>query len=96
MTERTASGDGFEEPEGTSLVSATLDYAAKGWRVFPLHSPTSEGCSCENLRRTKLGSTRERRMDSRTPLRTRKSFIDGGRIGPGPIINPRNKRLSFG
>ena len=26
--------------------SAALDYATRGWRVIPLHSPTAGGCSC--------------------------------------------------
>jgi hypothetical protein len=28
------------------LLEAAMDYAGRGWRVFPLHTPTSEGCSC--------------------------------------------------
>ncbi len=23
-----------------------MDYARGGWRIFPLHNPTTDGCSC--------------------------------------------------
>ena len=29
-----------------SLVCSALEYAARGWFVIPLHSPTARGCSC--------------------------------------------------
>lgn len=34
-------------PASNPLLEAALDYAGRGWRVFPLHNPTSEGCSCQ-------------------------------------------------
>lgn len=30
------------------LLTAALDYALDGWRVVPLHSPTENGCSCND------------------------------------------------
>ena len=35
--------DGHDNP----LVTATLQYARRGWRVYQLHTPKSDGgCSC--------------------------------------------------
>ena len=39
-------GNGVLTPN--ALLEAALDYAAKGWRVLPLHKPTLDGCSCGN------------------------------------------------
>jgi hypothetical protein len=30
----------------SDLLQAALAYAARGWRVFPCHTPTQRGCSC--------------------------------------------------
>lgn len=35
-------------PTWNPLLEAALEYAGKGRRVLPLHSPTLEGCSCGN------------------------------------------------
>jgi Bifunctional DNA primase/polymerase, N-terminal/Primase C terminal 1 (PriCT-1) len=32
------------------LLQAALTYAGYGWRVFPCHTPTNDGCSCRNPR----------------------------------------------
>ncbi len=29
-----------------ALMRAALDYAGRGWHVFPCHTPTEQGCSC--------------------------------------------------
>jgi hypothetical protein len=34
-------------PASNPLLKAALEYAGRGWRVFPIHTPTSEGCSCQ-------------------------------------------------
>lgn len=35
-------------PERAALLAAALDYAARGYRVLPLHSPTDGRCTCGN------------------------------------------------
>jgi hypothetical protein len=37
---------GNHESASNTLLGAALQYAGRGWRVIPLHSPTSQGCSC--------------------------------------------------
>lgn len=37
---------GKQESACNSLLNAALDYAGKGWRIFPVHTPTGRGCSC--------------------------------------------------
>jgi hypothetical protein len=37
---------GKSDPALNPLLYAALDYAGRGWRVFPIHSPTVDKCSC--------------------------------------------------
>lgn len=52
-TKQIDSKDGFtragNSPTPQELLAAALNYARRGWRVFPLHTPNAEGhCSCRN------------------------------------------------
>ena len=38
--------EGKREPASNSTLVAALEYASKGWRVLPLHTPEGGGCSC--------------------------------------------------
>src|SRR5215831_1524745 len=37
------------------LLNAALDYAANGYRVFPIYEPVDGGCSCRNVNCNKAG-----------------------------------------
>lgn len=37
---------GKREPARNLLLEAALEYAGKRWRVFPVHRPSTEGCTC--------------------------------------------------
>ena len=44
-------------------LSAALSYAARGWRVLPLHVPQDGGCSCRELRNCETPGKHPRVMD---------------------------------
>lgn len=37
---------GKEEIASNPLIEAALSYARRGWQVFPVHTPSPDGCSC--------------------------------------------------
>lgn len=46
----------IDAPEATvSQLAAALRYASLGWPVFPLHTPTSSGCSCASAQCGSIG-----------------------------------------
>ena len=42
-------------PRLSPLGQAALNYARRGWPVFPLHNPTSHGCSCGSRECSRVG-----------------------------------------
>ena len=59
--------------ETTALLDAALAYAARGWHVFPCHTPTSRGCSCRKPACPDIGKhprTKHGLNDATTDART--------------------------
>jgi hypothetical protein len=48
------------------VLTAALGYAARGWFVFPLHTPVAGGCSCRNTKCNSVGKQ----------PRTKNGFLD--------------------
>lgn len=61
-------------PSVPDPLEAAVDYAKRGWSVFPLHTPTAGGtCSCGNPKCTSIGKhprTRNGLKDATTDLAT--------------------------
>lgn len=51
----------------TSIAQSALEYASRGWPVFPLHAPMGEGCSCGDPGCEHIGKH----------PRTKHGFLDG-------------------
>jgi len=67
-------GDQPSRPSGPvsdspQLLSAALDYAARGWLVIPLHTPHGSGCSCGRADCTSVGKHPRTRNGSKDASR---------------------------
>jgi hypothetical protein len=43
------------QPNTADLLATALSYAARGWHVFPCHTPVAAGCSCRNSDCERIG-----------------------------------------